>query len=104
MVHPEPKDRKMHCRRKSAQRRVPWAEFPAHPRTRKGQRVSIRHAGRIRVTNAAAPQKAQGGIRTIRPNEIISSLPAFPRKGHRSTGQPDAISLGNQINRYKPTF
>lgn len=94
----------MHCRRKSAQRRVPWAEFPAHPRTRKGQRVSIRHAGRIRVTNAAAPQKAQGGIRTIRPNEIISSLPAFPRKGHRSTGQPDAISLGNQINRYKPTF
>ena len=83
---------------------MPWAQFPAYPRTGSKQRNGIRHVGRIRVTNAAAPQKAQGGIRTIRPNEIISSLPAFPRKGHRSTGQPDAISLGNQINRYKPTF
>ena len=76
---------------------MPWAEFPDHPRAREGQRVGIRHAGRSRVTNAAAPQKAQGGIRAIRPNEIISSLPAFPRKGHRSTGQPDAIPLGNQV-------
>ena len=83
---------------------MPWAQFPAHPRTRKGQRDGIRHAGRIRVTNAATPQKTQGGIRAIRPNEIISSLLAFHRKGHRSTGQPDAISLGNQVNRYKLTF
>ena len=83
---------------------MPRAQFPAYPRAGNRQRNGIQHVGRIRVTNAATPQKAQGGIRTIRPNEIISSLPAFHRKGHCSTGQPDAISLGNQVNRYKLTF
>ena len=83
---------------------MPWAQFPAYPCAGNKQRNGIRHVGRIRVTNAATPQKAQGGIRAIRPNEIISSLLAFPRKGHRSAEQPDAISLGNQVNRYKLTF
>lgn len=36
---------------------MPWAQFPAYPRTGNKQRNGIRHVGRIRVTNAATPQK-----------------------------------------------